>query len=159
MYTILNHSKQSKPFRSILKHFEYVWSILIEFEPLWLNIKHFDRIWIILIKFETCWNHFQCFYPFSSARFYLDFPTGKLFGKLSFLQKILLGEHTSTIDHFRANQIQNDLMFKIIKHVLNFSFGFQIFSLQILKDFLWNSLTLSIKPKNYPNFLHFFRTF
>ena len=57
----------------------------------------------------------------NSARFYLNFPTGKLFGKSSFLQKIFAVGGTLG-SHFNHRWFQSqtdiklfDLMFKIIK--------------------------------------------
>ena len=42
--------------------------------------------------------------PIVSARFYLNFPTGKLFGKLSFLQNFSGGAHSALKHRYIAIQ-------------------------------------------------------
>ena len=91
----------------------------------------------------------------NSARFYLNFPTGKLFGKLSFLQNFSGGAHLALKHryitlHFRAKRIQNSLIWcsKSSKQVLNFP---KIFLL-VLRDFVWKLSEISSESFNYVNY-------
>ena len=96
----------------------------------------------------------------TSARFYLNFPTGKLFGKLSFLQNFSGGAHSALkhryitlqpkIDYFRAKWIQNSFIWcsKSSKQVLNFP---KIFIL-VLRDFVWKLSEISSESFNYVNY-------